>query len=58
MATLQTWSECGDNRTMHNCVARTLTIVVAWVAMATVPASLAAQGLPDTIAQHLIALEH
>jgi hypothetical protein len=43
---------------MHNCVARTLTIVVAWVAMATVPASLAAQGLPDTIAQHLIALEH
>jgi len=57
MATLETWRDCGDNRTMHNCVARTLTTVVAWAAMAAVPASLMAQGPPDTIAQHLIALE-
>jgi hypothetical protein len=42
---------------MHNCVAGTLTTVVAWAAMAAVPASLVAQVPPDTIAQDLIALE-
>ena len=57
MATLGTWRDCGDNRTMHNCVARTLTTVVAWAAMAAAPAPLVAQVPPDTIAQDLIALE-
>jgi len=52
-----TCRDCGDNRTMHNSVARTLTTVLAWAAMAAVPASLAAQSPPDTIGPHLIALE-
>ena len=45
---------------MHNSVARTLTTVLARVAiasMAAVPAPLAAQSPPDTIGQHPIALE-
>ena len=45
---------------MHNCVARTLTTVVAMAAMAAMaagPAPLVAQVPPDTIAQGLIALE-
>ena len=42
---------------MHNWVTRTLTTVVAWAALAAVPASLVAQVPPDTIARHLIALE-
>jgi hypothetical protein len=42
---------------MHNCVARTLTTIVAWAAMAALPAPLGAQVPPDTIARHLIALE-
>ncbi|HKE91955.1 MAG TPA: nuclear transport factor 2 family protein [Gemmatimonadales bacterium] len=36
---------------------RTLTIAVACAAIAAAPASLLAQGIPDTIAPHLIALE-
>src|SRR4029077_20716886 len=42
---------------MHIGVTRTLTTVVAWAALAAVPASLVAQVPPDTIARHLIELE-
>ncbi len=42
---------------MHGCVARTLTAVLASVAMTAGPASLMAQAPRGTIAGHLIALE-